>query len=187
VGRHFAACLGATARIVSCPPRGQLNHFHAVNRHKLEVKDFACGIKPRGGLPAVLPGAGVWRCAWGDSAHCPCAARHAANENIFPTVLPHKAQLFERGGLHQAPRVSHKHEISISPAAISAESPLGATFVVNSEPQTGARPSARVRGEAIKPRPKLRRAACLIFGVGRRGGRAPLQERLFCKALNTKH
>jgi hypothetical protein len=27
---------------------------------------------------AVLPGAGIWRRAWDDGAHCPCAARHAA-------------------------------------------------------------------------------------------------------------
>jgi hypothetical protein len=26
----------------------------------------------------ALPGADVWRHAWGDSAHCPCAARNAA-------------------------------------------------------------------------------------------------------------
>jgi hypothetical protein len=52
-------------------------------RHEREVNDFACGIKPRRGPLANLPGADVWRHARGDGAHCPCAARHAANDNIF--------------------------------------------------------------------------------------------------------
>jgi hypothetical protein len=34
----------------------------------------------------VFAGADGWRIAWGDGAHCPCAARHAAkrlNDRIF--------------------------------------------------------------------------------------------------------
>jgi hypothetical protein len=57
--------------------------FKAINRPKREVSDFACGTKTRRGSPVALPGAGVWRQAWCDGAHCPCAARHAANDNIF--------------------------------------------------------------------------------------------------------
>jgi hypothetical protein len=61
--------------------------FFAVNRHKREVNDFAGGINSRRGPPAALPEADMWRHAWGDGEHCPCAARHAANENIFPRGL----------------------------------------------------------------------------------------------------
>jgi hypothetical protein len=46
----------------------------------------ACSTKPRRGPPAALPEAGVWWRAWGDGAHCPCAARHAAirfNDHIY--------------------------------------------------------------------------------------------------------
>jgi hypothetical protein len=36
------------------------------------------GKKPRRGPLVALPGEGVWRHAWGDGAHCPSTARHAA-------------------------------------------------------------------------------------------------------------
>jgi len=38
----------------------------------------SCGIKRRRGLAVALPGEDVGRNAWGDGAHCPSAARHAA-------------------------------------------------------------------------------------------------------------
>jgi hypothetical protein len=55
----------------------------AVNRHRREVNDYACGqnLSLRG-LLAALRGAGVWRHALSDGTHYPCAARQAAN-NFF--------------------------------------------------------------------------------------------------------
>jgi hypothetical protein len=38
--------------------------------------------------PAALPKAGVWRNVWGDGAHGPSTARHAAfNDQIFAESL----------------------------------------------------------------------------------------------------
>jgi hypothetical protein len=48
-----------------------------------------------GTLPLFLPGLGVWRRAWGDGTQCSSAARHAANDNIFPITVPDQAQLFQ--------------------------------------------------------------------------------------------
>jgi hypothetical protein len=59
--------------------RGKTEPFWAVYRHKHEVNDFACGTLSRRGPPAALPRAGVWH-ALCDGAHCPCAARNAAND-----------------------------------------------------------------------------------------------------------
>ena len=76
----------------SGPAGGKQNHFNAAIRHKREVNDFACGINSRRGLPAAFPGAGAWqhaRCGAGVWRHArcggvhSCAARHAANDNIF--------------------------------------------------------------------------------------------------------
>jgi hypothetical protein len=47
---------------------------------------YACGTKSRRGHQAALPGADVWRHAWGNGVHCSCAARHAAerfNDHTF--------------------------------------------------------------------------------------------------------
>ena len=41
----------------------------------------ACGKKNRHGPLAALPGAGVWRRAWGDGAHCHPPARHALDDD----------------------------------------------------------------------------------------------------------
>ena len=66
---------------------GKQSHFNAVNRHKREVNDFACGIKSRRGPPAALPGADVWWQAWCDGTRFSCAARHATNYNVFPMAV----------------------------------------------------------------------------------------------------
>jgi hypothetical protein len=62
----------------------------AIDRHKREINDFARSKKSRLGPPVALPGADVWRHAWGDGAHCPCVARLAANRTIVYAVNRHK-------------------------------------------------------------------------------------------------
>jgi hypothetical protein len=53
--------------------------------------------KTRSGPPAALPGADVWKHAWGGGAHCSCAARHAAfNDHISPLCA--KKDNFRKGG-----------------------------------------------------------------------------------------
>ena len=69
-GRSFAA--GAPA----------LTHVYTVG---------ACGTKPRRGSPAALPGAGVWRHAWGDGAHCPSAAQRGHGARC-PSIFSAAAQ-----------------------------------------------------------------------------------------------
>jgi hypothetical protein len=95
------------ARIAPCAARHAASRTiaYAVDRHKREVNDFAFGTKSRRGPPAALPGAGEWRRAWGDGAHFPCAARHAANDNIFPPfrvffVFSAEIRKGPRGGWH---------------------------------------------------------------------------------------
>jgi hypothetical protein len=142
VGRSFAA---------GAPP---LTHVCTVG---------ACGTKPRRGPLAALPGAGVWRRAWGDGAHCPSTARHAAfnyqkfystqatrsskalwnrfKQKISKLQMDSKWELGSKGG--STPPVTSHHRIphfAFSPAAKSSESPCGvATFLVNSEPHTAHR------------------------------------------------
>jgi hypothetical protein len=61
-----------------------------LRRARVVGRSFAAGAQPlthvwtvgaakktRRGPPALLPGAGVWRHAWGDGAHCP-NGRHGA-------------------------------------------------------------------------------------------------------------
>jgi hypothetical protein len=111
------------------PYRGKQNFCLAVNCHKREVTDIACGTKSRRGTPAALLGAGVWREDLCDGAHCPSTARRAAHDNIFPMFFPDQAQLFQsEGWLHQ----HHHHQATrtrntiflFSLGAISDESPL---------------------------------------------------------------
>jgi hypothetical protein len=66
-GRSFAA--GAPA----------LTHVYTVG---------ACGTKPRRGSPAALPGAGVWRHAWGDGAHCPSKAQRGHGAHCPRFLVP---------------------------------------------------------------------------------------------------
>jgi hypothetical protein len=92
----------AIARIVPCAARHAANRAIAktVNRHKREVNNFACGTKSRRMPLAALPGADVWRHAWGVGAHCPCTARHAATGNNLQVAVPDQAQLFHRESWH---------------------------------------------------------------------------------------
>jgi hypothetical protein len=46
--------------------------------------------------------------------------------------------------VHSSPHLAEPRLFTFSPGAISAESPLGATFVVISVPHSGARPSVRL-------------------------------------------
>jgi hypothetical protein len=88
----------------------------------------------------------VLRNAWGDSEHCPSAALNAANDNIFSMASSDQVQLFQRGGWQSPPPRSQPEaqNFLFKPAAISAESPVGEIFAVNSKPHTVARPSVRL-------------------------------------------
>jgi hypothetical protein len=64
--------------------------------------------------------------------------------NFFPKAVADHTQLFQRGGLHHAPR-SQIPKSMISQGEKFSEFPCSvAAFVVNSEPHTGARPSVRL-------------------------------------------
>jgi hypothetical protein len=71
----------------------------------------ACGKKTRRGPPAALPGAGVWRRAWGDGARCPSTACHATSKakyslGRFSKLLTSKT-CYYGGNWHQSPVTSH--------------------------------------------------------------------------------
>ena len=44
-------------------------------------------LKFRREPPAALPGTDVWRRAWGDGAHCPCATSHAAFNDKYSLIF----------------------------------------------------------------------------------------------------
>jgi hypothetical protein len=83
---------------------------------------------------AALPGAGVWRSAWGDCARRPSTARHATfNDQVFAGSLSKVINLDSLlwGKLvpvasHQSPRRSQK--ICFSPAAVFTEPPVVREF-----------------------------------------------------------
>jgi hypothetical protein len=74
-----------------------------------EVNDFACNTISRREPLAALPGTDVWRYAWSDGAHCPCAACHAANDKKNPMAFPDQAHLFQRGGWQHHHHQHHHH------------------------------------------------------------------------------
>jgi len=90
--------------------------------------------KTRRGPTAALPGAGVWRSAWGDCARRPSTARHATfNDQVFAGSLSKVINLDSLlwGKLvpvasHQSPRRSQK--ICFSPAAVFTEPPVVREF-----------------------------------------------------------
>jgi hypothetical protein len=80
---------------------------------------WGCSIKPRRGPPAALPGAGLWRHAWGDGAHM---CQHGAMARITPArpATPHSKPFISvlfvisteirnptEGGLGPASQITH--------------------------------------------------------------------------------
>jgi hypothetical protein len=103
--------------------------FRAVNRHKREVNDFAC---------AKNLGVGLQRPSRGQT----CGGILGSMARISParpaTQRQHFFQwLFLINSAVPDGRASRRSKIPL-------DSPLGETFVVNSEPHTGARPWVRL-------------------------------------------
>jgi hypothetical protein len=108
----------------------------------------ACGKKTRRGPSARLPGAGVWRHAWGDGAHCP-SGRHGAKyrslnhqsrglQIVQQNIKFSGARLFQNSGSSPTPPRTITHNFKFSVAVVSAGSLCSvASFEVNSEPHPG--------------------------------------------------
>jgi hypothetical protein len=105
-------------------------------RHK--VPTWASG-GPAGGRLLVV--------CLGDGAYCPCASRHAANDSKLRWVF--QIRLSCPRGESYATSQSEARNFFLAQQRFLLNPPLGATFVVNSEPHTGARPSVRVCGGLI--------------------------------------
>jgi hypothetical protein len=103
--------------------------------------------------PVALPGASEWRHSGGDGAHCPCAlplcGPPRGQQNHFQDEQQSTKVDCSQKSTTQACRQAGKtQKISFGLGENSAESPLGATFIVNSEPLTGAHPSVHLCGGA---------------------------------------
>ena len=147
VGRVAGRAGAMRAIAPSMPPR-------ACPRQGKSLSSFVCGANYLGHIPAQarrqclrlrhemsawvsggLARAEVWRHAWGDGAHCPCAVRHAASDIFSPMAFTDEAQLFQRGGQAGSHADRARNFISAQ-EKILLNPPLGVAFIVNSEPHT---------------------------------------------------
>jgi hypothetical protein len=103
----------------------------------------ACGISPRRGPPTALPGAGVWRCAWGDGAHCRSAAQqgHGTHCPRFLVPQPNGKQQNLGHQLRGSFDVDSRFETARSSSAFNffgLESKLFSKFQIDSKRELGS-------------------------------------------------
>ena len=125
VGRSFAA--GALA----------LTNIHTAGDY---------GTRPRRGPPAGLPGAILWRHAWGDGAHCPSAGRWRVLPQYGPPRRVQRPSILyiqdldnlRWGKLARSRQpVTRYHNFTLGLGGILPNPPLGDSCVVNTEPSSG--------------------------------------------------